>query len=170
MLGLSEALGGLQGLCSGSWSACILPLVACLSGKRNLRNFPCLWSWRKWAILEKVRIYSWRRVTPSCDLKLGFLILTKAMFLSSVREKMGLECADDDTVANLVGISTSGMQRRLCCTEFPMGSVTCKGFPWGSLPSQLSAVWYLSRVCNIPRCWTWSTNGTCILLGIWQRP
>lgn len=69
-------------------------------------------------------------MTPSCDLKLGFLILTKAMFLSGVCEKTGLECADDDTVANLVGISTSGMQRHLCCTEFPLGSVTYKGFSW----------------------------------------
>lgn len=34
--GLPETLGGLQGLCSAPWSACNLPLLVCLYGKRNL--------------------------------------------------------------------------------------------------------------------------------------
>ena len=78
-------------------------------------------------------------MTPTYDLKSGFLILTKGMFLSGVHEEIGLEFANEDAVATLVvGISTSGMQGRLCCTEFPPGSVTCEGFPWLLSSSQLS--------------------------------
>lgn len=68
--------------------------------------------------------------SSSSDLKLKFLILTEAKFHSGGHEEMGLEFANEDTVATLViGISTSGMESHLCCTEFPLSSVTSEDFP-----------------------------------------
>lgn len=63
-------------------------------------------------------------------MELGSLIPTEAMFLSGFHEEMSLEFADEDAVVALVGISAACMQSHLCCTEFPLSSVVCGGFPW----------------------------------------
>lgn len=71
------------------------------------------------------------------------MIPTEAMFPSGFHKETGLEFADEDAVATLVvGISAAGMQTHLCCTEFPLSSVVCEGFPWllSSLTAQHTVV------------------------------
>lgn len=69
--------------------------------------------------------------------KSGSSVPTEAMFLSGFHTETGLGFADEDAVATLVGRSAVGVESHLCCTESPLSSVVCGGFPW--LLSSLSA-------------------------------
>lgn len=69
-------------------------------------------------------------VISSHRMESGSSILSEAMFVSGFHTETGLEFADEDAVAALVGISAAGMESQLCCTEFPLSSVVCGGFPW----------------------------------------
>lgn len=100
----------------------------------------------------------------------GSSIPAEAMFLSGLRTEIGLEFADEDAVAALVGISAAGMESNFCSTEFPLSSVVCGGFPWllSSLSAQHTGV--ASHGSVMFPIIEHRALTTCILLKIWQRP